>query len=150
MKTTVLLLFLLPPTLSFGQSTVGSVNVGAYSSNNLIYSVGDIFVNPVSNANDANSGLIGAMSRISFFVSGIEDEITSDDFRAYPNPTNSTLHFSSSNQRFGAIHIYDISGKLVAQTSDLQNPIDLTSLPSGTYIVSTDNKNIQPLKVIKQ
>lgn len=45
-----------------------SINNGANSSNNLIYTVGEIFVLPISDPNQASSGTIGAVSRIEFFV----------------------------------------------------------------------------------
>jgi len=71
MKNLILPLLLFLTTYSFGQSVISSVNTGAVSNNNLVYSVGEIFVIPTTNPNDANSGLIGALSRIEFFVTGL-------------------------------------------------------------------------------
>ena len=49
------------------QDSNSSINSGAVSNNSIIYSVGEIFVNPID-PNQANSGLIGTISRIEFFV----------------------------------------------------------------------------------
>lgn len=150
MKNLILPFLLFLTTYSFGQSVISSVNTGAVSNNNLIYSVGEIFVNPTTNPNEANSGLIGALSRIEFFVTGITDKIVSDDLRVYPNPTTSSICFSSTDNNFREIYIYDLTGRLVGQTKDINNPFDLSSFPNGTYSIHTDNKNIKSFKIIKQ
>lgn len=150
MKKSILPFLLLIAITSFGQSIIGSTNTGAVSNNNFIYSVGDIFVNPTSNINEANSGLIGTLSRIEFFVTGINDNLVSTDLRIYPNPTSSSIFFSSTDNTFRDIYIYDITGKLVTQQKYNNKPIDMTLFPNGTYTVLTDNINIKSFKIIKQ
>lgn len=138
-------------TALFGQSMISTINVGGFSNNSIIYSVGDIFVNPVVNPNDANSGLIGTLSRIEFFVTGLTEEIVSEDLKIYPNPTKDLIYFISLDTNiFNWIYIHDATGKLVFKTMNLNNPIDLTNLPNATYLISTDNPNIKPFKIIKQ
>ncbi len=91
MKNLILPFLLSLATYTYGQSVISSLNTGAVSNNNLIYSVGEIFVIPTTHPNDANSGLIGAVSRINFFVTGINENISSADWRVFPNPFYSKI-----------------------------------------------------------
>ena|SRR5688572_2301045 len=135
---------------AFSQNVISAVNAGAVSNNNLVYSVGEIYVVPVLNADEANSGVIGALSRIEFFVSGIDDVISSTDLRIFPNPVSNTLYFESSKENlFKQIFIYDKLGKCVLTTVNNQSSIDLTSITKGIYTIRTDNKNIRSFKIIR-
>lgn len=150
MKNTLLPLLLLLATYSFGQSVIGSVNTGAVSNNNLVYTVGEIFVNPTSTPNEANSGLIGALSRIEFFVTGINEQLTSTDLRVFPNPTTGSVFFQSpDNDSFQQIMIYDQTGQLLIQQNKAAS-IDLSTLPKGMYTITTDNSKINSFKIVTQ
>ncbi|UMY65307.1 hypothetical protein [Flavobacterium sp. HJ-32-4] len=73
MKTTLLFPFLLLAATSVASAqTMSATNTGALSTNQLIYSVGEVFVVP-TNANQASSGLIGAVSRIEFTSLSIDE-----------------------------------------------------------------------------
>jgi hypothetical protein len=151
MKNLILPLLLSLTTYSFGQSVISSINTGAVSNNNLVYSVGDIFVNPTTNPNDANSGLIGALSRIEFFVTGINKNIISNDLRVFPNPTTNSIYFKTSdNNSFQQVFIYDNSGRLVLHQNTPTTSIDLSHLSNGIYTILTDNTKINSFKIIKQ
>lgn len=151
MKNLILPLLISLTTFSFGQSVISSVNAGAASNNNLVYSVGEIFVIPTTNSNDANSGLIGVLSRIEFFTTGLNENILSNDLRVFPNPTNSSIYFKTSNKNsFQQIFIYDNTGRLVLHQNTPTASIDLTHLSVGIYTILTDNTNINSLKIIKQ
>jgi len=151
MKKSILPLLLFLTTYTFGQSVISSVNTGAVSNNNLVYSVGEIFVIPTTNPNDANSGIIGALSRIEFFVTGLNENIISDDLRVFPNPTTNSIYFKSlDNSLFQQVFIYDNTGRLVIHQSTPAPSIDLTHLSNGIYTILTDNTKINSLKIIKQ
>lgn len=150
MKKTILLLFLFLNTSLNGQSIISSVNVGAYSASNLIYSVGEIYVLPTSNPNDANSGLIGALSRIEFFTTGANEELFSDNMLLFPNPTTRTLFINSTTKKAAErVFIFDIAGKLVSSKIISENKIDMSGLPSGTYFIKIDSFENQSFKIIK-
>lgn len=138
-------------TYTFGQGVVSSVNSGAISNNQLVYSVGDIFVIPTTNPDNANSGLIGALSRIDFFVTSVNNHLVSTDLRVFPNPTNGSVYFQNTDHNsFQKILIYDQTGRLMLKQNIQTNSVDLSSLPNGIYIVATDNQKISSFKIIKQ
>ncbi|MGC3978183.1 MAG: T9SS type A sorting domain-containing protein [Paludibacteraceae bacterium] len=150
-KTIRLFVVILFPTFSLGQNVINSVNSGATSNNNLTYSVGEVYVVPIINPNEANSGLIGILSRIDFFVTGINEQLISADIKVFPNPTKKTVFLEIPNDIvFHKIYVYDIKGKLMLQTDNKTSSIDLSDFPDGIYTIQTDNNQINSLKIIKQ
>ncbi len=127
---------------------ISSVNSGAFNTNNLIFTVGEVYVNPV-NMDKANSGIIAVVSRIEFFTLGEDEQIFSNDFNIFPNPTQKTLHFST-NIPFHKIYIYDATGKLVAFQKIKNSKIDVTNLAIGIYYIKTENPKIKTIKIIKK
>lgn len=127
-----------------------SINNGANSSNNLIYTVGEIFVLPISDPNEASSGTIGAVSRIEFFVTGLNELTILENVNAYPNPTSSSIFIETENEKFNHISIYNMNGRLLENKNVVNNRVDLTSLQTGTYLIQTDNQKIQSFKIIKK
>jgi len=132
----------------YGQS-LSSTNSGAVSNNNLIYSVGEVFVN-LTNQNDASSGLIGAISRIEFTSLSINEIEFNQNLKFYPNPTSNSVILDIENEIIKNIYIYDLNGKLVHNQKNINNQLDLSSLQTGTYIINTDNQNIKSFKIIKR
>lgn len=133
------------------QSTIGSTNSGAFSGSNFMYSVGEIYVQPQTNPDEVNSGLMGILYQLVFNVSGVDEVIFTDDFRAYPNPTKKILYFNiDSKSEVKKVFVLDIHGKLIYTTEIRENKVDLTNLSSGIYFVKTDLENIGVLKIVKQ
>jgi hypothetical protein len=150
-KVIRLFIIILFPTFLFGQNMISSINSGAASNNNLVYSVGEIYVVPTINPNESNSGLIGVLSRIEFFVTGINEQLISTDIRVSPNPTKKTVFLKIPNDIvFHKIYVYDIKGKLMLQTDNKTSSIDFSYFPSGIYTIQIDNNQINSLKIIKQ
>jgi len=70
-------------------------------------------------------------------ITGIA-EITNDQFRLYPNPTDGKLLIESGNLCVEKVEIYDIHGRnVLSRTPNLspETEIDISYLPSGTYFV---------------
>ncbi len=149
MKKNILLFLCFGLTYGYSQDLY-SINNGAFSSNDLIYTVGEIFVLPVSAPNEASSGIIGAVSRIEFFVTGINELTILENVNAYPNPTSNSILIETEFEKFNEIYIYDLTGKLIDNKLVINNSIDLSSLQTGTYLVKTDNQKIQSFKIIKK
>lgn len=149
MKKTIVLFLSFGLTYGYSQDLY-SINNGANSSNDLIYTVGEIFVLPVSDPNEASSGTIGAVSIIEFFTTGINELSILENVNAYPNPTSNAVFIETENEHFNYIFIYDLSGKLIANKSVVNNQVDLSSLQTGTYLIQTDNQKIQSFKIIKK
>lgn len=131
----------------YGQS-LSSTNSGAVSSNNLIYSVGEVYVNP-TNQNEASSGLIGAISIIEFTSLSINEIEYNKNLKFYPNPTSSSVFLDVENETIHTIYIFDLGGKLIQSKKNINNKIDLSNLATGTYIIKTDNQKIKSFKIIK-
>jgi hypothetical protein len=56
----------------------------------------------------------------------------------YPNPTSSALFVSAANKQLGAITIYDLTGKKIAEQS-YSTEIDVSTLSNGIYFVEIRN-----------
>jgi len=66
-------------------------------------------------------------------------------FTVFPNPAQSTLHFSE--QPSGRFMMYDISGKTVLQgNTDSNGEIDIKTLSSGAYLLKIGEQTIRFLK----
>jgi hypothetical protein len=151
MNKILLPLLLLFSASCLGQSIISSVNSGAVSNNNIVFSVGEIFVLPTSTPDEANSGLMGVLSRVEFFVTGLDEQLASDDTRAYPNPTSQSLFFSTTAQdAISEVFIFDNSGRLVATKTLANNKVDLSELQTGIYFIKPNKSDNTSLKIIKQ
>lgn len=66
-------------------------------------------------------------------------------FSIYPNPAKNSINIQLKNDVsviLKAASIYDLTGKIVLTTSDLNQPINVENLASGTYILSiTDTED---------
>ena len=149
MKKAILLTLCLWLSYAYSQELY-SINNGANSSNNLIYTVGEIFVLPISDPNESSSGTIGAVSRIEFFVTGLNELTILENVNAYPNPTSNSIFIETENEEFHTISIYDLNGRLIENKKVVNSQVDLTSLQTGTYLIRTNNQKIQLFKIIKK
>ncbi len=68
-----------------------------------------------------------------------------DDILVYPNPATNVLYVDASE--FGTVRIVSLDGRLVY--SGNQNPIDISRLESGVYIIQFFNKNKQQIQLQK-
>ena len=73
---------------------------------------------------------------------GLEDNITSNNYRIYPNPTNGELFVSHQiNSEFN-ITITDITGKFLNTTTLKNNEsVDVASYPQGMYFIQIESGN---------
>lgn len=148
MKYIILSILLLKSIYAFGQNT-SSVNSGAIQNNNLMHSVGEVFVIS-NNENNISSGIIAVTTQIEFFTLGTEEILLSEDIRVYPNPANHSLNLNT-NKKIKKIFIYNTSGQLVSeQILNNTNRVNLTNLSKGIYFLKTENPNIKSIKIIKK
>src|SRR4051812_10311050 len=136
MRKTILPAFIFLAISLFGQNHVGSVNSSALSNNGMVFSVGEIYVLPETRANESNSGLMAILSRIEFFTSGINEQLSSDDVRMYPNPACNSVFMENGNSHLvDKVFIYNNNGKLIQSQSIGNNRVDVSSLVPGTYFI---------------
>ena len=75
------------------------------------------------------------------------NSFNNDVFSVYPNPTKNVVNIQlkdNLNVTLKSVSVYDLNGKVVLQSSELNQPINVEKLATGTYILSitdTDNKS---------
>lgn len=91
-------------------------------------------------------------------------QVTTDDvgitenlnhsIKIYPNPATNLLTIDLTNaNEFNAIHITDVNGKTIYQSTinSLQSTIDLTNFSNGIYFVQIIGSNdVETIKVVKE
>ncbi len=149
-KLYVLTGFLLSVTF-YSQSLIGNINSGGISNNNLMHTVGEIYVVP-DDPDQQNSGTLGMLYQTVLDVLGVTEVVVKQDkVIVYPNPTADyvTLQISlKENPR--EVSVYDLSGKLIMQKEINNNRIDLSSLLKGVYLLTFKNSDLKPVKIIKK
>lgn len=84
---------------------------------------------------------------------GIEELTKNNQVYIYPNPTSGKLNINNKNI-LGEYYISDLIGKTIYTPEEIhpagssEVSIDVSSLPSGMYFLSTKNSNIKPIKFI--
>ena len=144
MKRILVIVFVFCSINTYSQS---SINSGAISSEQLIYTVGEIFVIP-NDTDDASSGTIGSVSRIEFLITGIDEILSSNNVNIYPNPTRNTIYIETDEINIETISIYDTNGRLITKRFVNNNQVDLTNLQTGIYIIKINNTNTT-FKIVK-
>lgn len=81
------------------------------------------------------------------------DEFEKDSFKMFPNPVNSDLTISISNNEFSEIIIYNLQGKQIKSIKELSgNSINISTsdIASGMYLIeiTTTNRNTYTKKLI--
>lgn len=81
----------------------------------------------------------------------VNDRDLSGQLTVMPNPTQGVLHLQYDNLRIHDIQLMDLSGKILHQIPVTSHSVDLSDLPSGTYlmkIISEDGLAVK--KVVKE
>jgi hypothetical protein len=150
-KTLLLLPLLCLSSVLFSQELVGTTGSTIKNSEvEIAYAIGEIGIHTISSTeNIATQGLLQPNIRI--INNDCADILKSIIF--YPNPARNELRLST--QYLGITHyqIFASDGKLVASEPFTYNPINLTKLSSGVYVirlfVSCDN-GYRAIKFMKQ
>ncbi|WP_106917783.1 T9SS type A sorting domain-containing protein [Chryseobacterium aurantiacum] len=151
MKKIYLLSGILCSAWFYSQSFVGGLNSGGVSHENLIHSVGEIYVVP-TNPDEQNSGTLGVLSQTVLTVLGVNEVVTNQEkINVFPNPTADYITITvSSKKKPKDVSIYDMSGKLVSQKEINNSRIDLSFLPKGVYMLTFNDLELKPVKIIKK
>ncbi|NOS92988.1 MAG: T9SS type A sorting domain-containing protein [Cyclobacteriaceae bacterium] len=76
-------------------------------------------------------------------ITGIE-QLPGENFVVFPNPAKSQINVSSTIEAPSSIRVFDIIGNLKIETQILGNePIDISCLSSGLYILELDKNNVK-------
>lgn len=80
---------------------------------------------------------------------GVDEEILSM-IRVYPNPFSALLHLEYDGELNSGISVLDVSGKVVFQSKEMLQTINLEELNSGMYFIQFHGLNGQTIRVIKE
>jgi len=89
-----------------------------------------------------NTTVNGCVSQLStsysYLVTGINNPGVLNNITIFPNPTIHTLNIQNNDLKNIEIKIFNIMGRQVSglRTSKKENVLDLSALPSGSYLVS--------------
>ena len=86
-----------------------------------------------------------------YLITGIEDQLTDQGLRFYPNPVNDILYLDNA-VGVSKIEIFNMSGLLIMQIQhpDDQMEIDVSGLCKGMYIICCQKASgVQILKLVK-
>lgn len=71
------------------------------------------------------------------------EQFNSTAFSLYPNPAQNeiNIHTTNSDLLFESFKIFDLNGKMILETSNLNAPINVSNLATGQYILLASDNN---------
>jgi hypothetical protein len=122
----------------YGQAPLSAVNASAASSNQMIWSVGDIFVLPADP--DLNSaGLLGAFSQSGLLTVQLDAPQWRAQLQFYPNPTTGRVYVQLDADEVKEVRLFGGDGRHLATWQLATESIDLSAYPAGMYFLQTDS-----------
>ncbi|TDY12475.1 T9SS type A sorting domain-containing protein [Meridianimaribacter flavus] len=136
-----------------------NLNNGVYSSENIIStSTSQIFsfsINDLDNDTDMDIAAVSFNENdLNWYENakyslGLNSSIL-NTFNIYPNPVKNKLYVKSPNNESFNVSVYDILGKnVVNSTISPNNPLDVSSLYNGIYIIKFEGHN-KTFKFVKE
>lgn len=123
----------------------------------------DILINPgfasLSNTNDANVAINAAFEGVinisditlSSTVTGLATEYEKQSFSVSPNPASSTVQIGIEGAQESTYAIFNLLGVQVASGSVENNSLDVSSLNTGSYVLTiTEGNRTQTSTFVKQ
>ena len=159
--TILILIICLSPYLSYSQSTNQAINPGyadkALSSSNILSSsIGEPFINTLSNKTNVITG--GFLQPLGlYFLKAAGDSLPCLSWKVWPVPANKFVGVYISKPKDCdanklQLFVYDIIGKKIFERVQLEgsNLIDVSTVSNGTYlfVLYGGNKHISTQKVI--
>jgi hypothetical protein len=102
------------------------------------------------NANRKNGDIAYSYTIVPSLVTGVNEIISNDFIKVYPNPTSNKIIIQSDNsiQRF-EIKLLNLTGEIVLLTK--KKEIDVSTLPNGIYFLNFETENyISSKKIVVQ
>ncbi|MBK6904370.1 MAG: T9SS type A sorting domain-containing protein [Saprospirales bacterium] len=118
------------------------------------YSLGEIYTKPIGTPCSTVFYLVGVIQSTAECTTGtIEDPFGNQyTVKCYPNPAEGLITVETDFPGFREYRLTDIAAQTVAGGTLENSSIDLTTLPSGTYLltlVSNDYQVFKTFKIIK-
>jgi hypothetical protein len=128
-------------------STINVVFQGPYTLNGVTYDVSGTYIQVIPNSVGCDSTITLNYELVDVGV----EELYLGQIEVYPNPFTNQIWMTYEQDLVGtALFVLDLSGRVLRNfelNPDLKMLIDLSELPSGTYLISSPQT--QPLKIIK-
>lgn len=146
---------------SYSQSTIRAINPGysdkTLSSTNFLNStIGEAFINTLSNKNNVFTG--GFLQPLGlYFLKAAGDSLPCLSWKVWPVPANKFVGVYISKPKDCdanklQLFVYDITGRKILERTQLEgsNLIDISTVSNGTYlfVLYGGNKHISTQKVI--
>jgi len=135
-------------TISSGGDIIGSGGSVAFSLGQVVYT---------SNTGITGSIAQGIQNAYEIYSYGITENALNISLITFPNPSTDllTLQIGNYNGERLSYHLYDLQGILLnnAQINAAQTQIDISALPSATYLIkiqNQENQKVQSFKIIKK
>ena len=131
-------------TLTFQNASTQEIEVSAYGkiyfSNDYMY-IDDGTAVPYSFA-------VSDIRKMTFAEgTGIEDIVT-ETFKVYPNPVHNELYISSDDFQPHPYQLFSTDGRLLMQGESQEgNPVNVSDLPTGLYILKINNSSFKISKL---
>ena len=153
MKLLFTLLLIPWATFCVAQRLVNATGTSLSNANLTVeYSVGEIATTTLIGTQQvATQGLLQPTYAVSTETNDLFDAKFS--LRCYPNPTIESLTIETDFHSFQKASIYSIDGKLISQQIFDYQSIKISSLPTGSYLLTlTDEQNLysKTIKIFKQ
>lgn len=147
MKSKLVLIFIIAAfSKLFSQTATSSIIVdsGAKYLNNIEYNTGEVYV--IFNIEDET-----IVSKTIEKDSILKLEELGDAVFVFPNPVIDILKISTlKNIEISKIFLFSLEGKNILEKEITNNQLDISFLPSGTYIMKTNLSNTETFKIIKR
>lgn len=90
--------------------------------------------------------------KTSYPTLGLVDNVQTSKLAVYPNPVSNQLFISSQDQKVKDVMIYNLSGTVVKNISNLaEETVDVSDLATGNYVIKvTTDQGIATRKIVKK
>jgi hypothetical protein len=138
----------------WAQKVINTAGTTAYGNNIILqYAVGEVVVEPMNGKdNRATQGVL--QPRYIVAPNAIQDAFDQKyTLRCYPNPVRDALHVDTNFDGFKSVQVVNMQGQIVLCLPFDYTPINLSTLATGTYLLTliSNQKDIsKTIKIIKQ
>ena len=131
-------------TLTFQNASTQVVEVNAYGK--IYFSNDYMYID--DGASVPYSFAVSDIRKMTFDeVLGIDDIVT-ETFKVYPNPVHNELYISSEDFQPHPYQLFSTDGRLLLQGESREgNPINVSDLPTGLYILKINNSSFKISKL---
>jgi len=112
--------------------------------------LGDTFSNTANIYFDYNYPIVTNTYTTTINVLGLSEHDMANSIVTYPNPVKDILQFST-HEKVLQVAVYDFAGRIISSNAVMGNQLDLSALPTGSYLLKVIAENhVYTAKIIKQ